>query len=43
MVGAEAQGIAQELRYAPLPASVAGLVSARIGTLTANGAAIPGE
>ncbi len=43
MVSPEAQGIAQELRYAPLPASVAELVSARIGTLTANGAAIPAE
>jgi phosphate transport system substrate-binding protein len=43
MVSPEAQGIAQELRYAPLPASVAGLVSARIGTLGANGAAIPTE
>jgi phosphate transport system substrate-binding protein len=43
MVGGEAQGVAQELRYAPLPTRVAELVSARIGTLTSNGAAIPAE
>jgi phosphate transport system substrate-binding protein len=41
MVGPEAQGAAKELRYAPLPSRVAELVSARIGTLTAAGDAIP--
>jgi phosphate transport system substrate-binding protein len=41
MVTAEAQGVAQELKYAPLPAPVAALVSTRIGELTAAGAAIP--
>ncbi len=43
MVSPEAQGIAQELRYAPLPPRVAELVSGRIGTLTATGAAISAE
>jgi len=41
MVGAEAQQTAQELQYAPLPAAVADLVRARIGTLTAAGQPIP--
>ena len=41
MVGTEAQGVAQELKYAPLPAPVSTLVTARIGQLTAAGSAIP--
>ena len=40
MVGDEAQAIAAELKYAPLPAPVVTLVNARIAALTANGAAI---
>ncbi len=41
MVGPDAAKMAAELHYAPLPASVATLVSERIGTLTSGGAPIP--
>lgn len=37
MIGDEAQGIAGELEYAPLPPAVRELVAARIDGLTANG------
>ncbi|HPF61238.1 MAG: phosphate ABC transporter substrate-binding protein PstS [Gemmatimonadetes bacterium] len=38
MVGAEAQQMAADLQYAPLPAPVVTLVESRIGTLTGAGA-----
>ncbi|MGE0440420.1 MAG: phosphate ABC transporter substrate-binding protein PstS [Gemmatimonadales bacterium] len=41
MVTSEAQGMAKELGYAPLPAEVATLVKARIKTLKAQGRVIP--
>ncbi|MEK6688582.1 MAG: extracellular solute-binding protein, partial [Gemmatimonadota bacterium] len=41
MVGAEAQGMATQLGYAPLPEPVAALVRARIGTLTSGGQTLP--
>ncbi|HJS46630.1 MAG TPA: phosphate ABC transporter substrate-binding protein PstS [Gemmatimonadales bacterium] len=41
MVGPEAQGVATELGYAPLPPRVAELVTARIATLAGGGAPIP--
>ena len=41
MVSPEAQGVAQELKYAPLPAPVSALVTARIGQLAAAGSPIP--
>jgi len=41
MVGRDAAKMAAELHYAPLPASVATLVSERVGTLTSGGNPIP--
>lgn len=41
MTTGEAAAMAAELHYAPLPAPVAELVAARVGALTAGGAAIP--
>jgi len=41
MVGTEAQGMATQLGYAPLPEPVAALVRARVGTLTSGGQMLP--
>ncbi len=41
MVTPEAQQVAQDLQYAPLPPNVVELVSARLATLTAGGAPLP--
>lgn len=41
MVGPEAQGMATQLGYAPLPEPVAALVRARVGTLTSGGQTLP--
>ncbi len=41
MTGPEAAAMAKELHYAPLPASVAERVTARIGTLKGAGAVLP--
>jgi phosphate transport system substrate-binding protein len=41
MTGPEAGTMASELHYAPLPASIAELVKARIATLKGGGAVLP--
>ena len=40
MISPDAQAMAAELHYAPLPKDVAGLVQARLPTLKAGGKAI---